>query len=607
MPSHDVDENSGAALVGGELRDWSDLHHGDPSLVALVLERVLAAVAAAASAGSTGSGDAPDPATSVRGPHPRRVLLVGSWATRLLDLLSDVVDRSDVHVTVAARALDDVRAARARRPDPWISWVAGSVDRLPVAGDYDLVVALGGLDTMLGPDSQDWGAQHLVRHLAGCLAPGGSLVVDVRNRIGLDRLVTVPPNRRRSDAAFVADMAGRPAGGLHLHEVAGVASGADLEVIESYAAWPVFARPTALVTAGALEHREIVDLARWAARGGIRAGVEADLVTDPTPAVTDALASAATSAALAPGWVLVLGRGDGDGAAVGAALPLLVGAERTMSEPFRRLAVVDADQDGTVACAMRWLAPVGSSSVTAGPWSRSLASPEPGPRLDSAVRDALQVADRDTARRLLSRWARGLLDQDAADPLDLGWMPGNLSERPDGALALVDGSWSLAGPLPLPTELVAAGLLDLARHVVETGDEHPFGEAAGEDDVARELSVLAASGPYDANAARAVLELLRPTGLVGTPAPTEAGRGAAMPRQQLLARFRAAEDAIVEERAKARWLEGTLRARDRRIRVLERSIRVESSTAYALVSHAARPIPALRRRARQAAERLRRR
>ncbi|EWT01155.1 hypothetical protein N865_11515 [Intrasporangium oryzae NRRL B-24470] len=63
-------------------------------------------------------------------------------------------------------------------------------------------------------------------------------------------------------------------------------------------------------------------------------------------------------------------------------------------------------------------------------------------------------------------------------------------------------------------------------------------------------------------------------------------------------------DAVDEQRRKVHWLEGTLRARERQVRLLERSIAVESSAAYRPLRQLDRPVPALRRAAPPVVNRL---
>ena len=63
-------------------------------------------------------------------------------------------------------------------------------------------------------------------------------------------------------------------------------------------------------------------------------------------------------------------------------------------------------------------------------------------------------------------------------------------------------------------------------------------------------------------------------------------------------RLDAAESALGLTRRQVAWLEGTVRAKDRRIRTLERAIAIESSPAYKAVHQLGRPVPALKRRVR---------
>ncbi|MGL4745254.1 MAG: hypothetical protein ACRCXL_12815 [Dermatophilaceae bacterium] len=64
------------------------------------------------------------------------------------------------------------------------------------------------------------------------------------------------------------------------------------------------------------------------------------------------------------------------------------------------------------------------------------------------------------------------------------------------------------------------------------------------------------------------------------------------------------EAAVAERDAKVRWLEGTLRTREREVTVLERAVAIERSVAYRTLRQLARPVPAVRRRARRVFDRL---
>ena len=93
-------------------------------------------------------------------------------------------------------------------------------------------------------------------------------------------------------------------------------------------------------------------------------------------------------------------------------------------------------------------------------------------------------------------------------------------------------------------------------------------------------------------------DLCAMAGRDGVGVESTAARPAPTSREAELRRLRDAEASLDETRRKVTWLEGTIRAKDRRIRTLERAIAVEDSTAYKVVHQLTRPVPALKRRAR---------
>lgn len=604
MPSHTVDDVSGAALVGGELRDWSDpvdeAGQGVPGvIVQALLDDALA------------SGE------------DLSVLLVGPRAIALLDVLPVA---TSLAVTAVARSLDDVRRAKTRHPG--VVWVAGPLDRaladMSGGGRHGLVVALGGAPQLLSPDSQGWSTSEVVSALTEHVAPGGHLLVDVPNGLGLERLLEIPDPARRSDAEFVRGMPGTDQRGLWLSELDELASSARADRTATYAVWPRLAQPSVAVTAQALSEPRGMALAGWAATraASALAGTRPALV-DRARFVSDVF-DGGQAMALAPGWLVVLRpRDDKDVAVESAAsptagrsdkdVPVLVVAETWLPRPHARALVVEHVGDAPHVEDRVLLEAVSGPLHSSGGFTRAATMPFPGRTVESSVRSALRRGDRDEARRLLTGYRGWLEDpsnwqQPAARPAAL---PDNVALSDDGvAHRTIDDSWSLPdSALHDPGVVVAVALELLAHRIAASADEHPFGPGLAPAALAQELAVLAGA-TVDPTVAPSVAHLraaLAQAGLITAADVEDATTGGAATLagyRELSTAYSAVVDAVDEQRRKVRWLEGTLRARDRQVRLLERSIDVESSTAYRTLRQLGRPVPALRRAARRVVDRM---
>jgi hypothetical protein len=613
-------------LVGGELRDWTD-RPADARRrdAATTLVRHL-----------------------VETSEPGSVLLVGP---RALDLV-DVVARAGTSITAIARSLDDVRSVATQHPD--VRLVAGAVDRLPHLDRFDLVVALGGPAALQGPDSTGWSVRDLVADLTTRLTPAGQLVFDVPNGLGSGRLTEIPEPAGCCNASFSLGMPGTDRRGLWWAELSTVLEGTGLAAQETYAAWPVLSSPSVVVSLRALATTRGSGVAAWAATRAAQATATSPRLLDLAALAHDAFA-AGQAMTLAPGWVVVASSPD-----TRAGLPHVIVDETWTPRELARTIVGDPAGELIV-----W-----APEPTALGWRRTRALPHPGTTLDAAVREALRVGDRDLVRRLLHVYAAWLADDagdagaratalpsnvavvvpEVAESLDrfgpapdasagaapppVGW------HRPEVHLELIDSSWVPDGPASAVS--LRLGLLALAADVVTSAEAHPFGPGCSTAEITRELEVLAgagtpneppavsggpgtapapgssqgANGPSQAldRDVTGLLALLAPTGLVRDHVTADGsaehghldGPATTAAYRELATAHSATRQALAVERARAAWLEGTLRARDREIGVLERSIALESSAAYKAFKQLARPIPALRRRARAALERARR-
>jgi hypothetical protein len=368
---------------------------------------------------------------------------------------------------------------------------------------------------------------------------------------------------------------------------------AGLIVTERFAAWPAVGSPTVLVSADGLAGAKSRAVAAHAA---VLSASTAPALTDRRTGIDDVFA-AGLAMELAPGWVLVLGH-----ASPGThGLPSCVAAETVTPPALSRLIVLDADgRLEEPLPAVTAALPVTGAAVT-----RSGRLPEAGATLESAVSRALGRGDSDTARDLLGTYAAWLADDHAWQDTPgsrFSAVPGNIAVgEGDRSLTLVDGSWETEEAELSDPEVVLGVALDLLScRLADSAVETPFGPSPSVEQMAAELAVLAGHDPAhrrDETATR-LRELLTEVGLVASPAgPEPAATPSAF--DELARAHELALTALEQERGRTRWLEGTLRARNRQVRLLERSIDVESSPAYKALRQAARPVPALRRAARR--------
>ncbi|MFW5474973.1 hypothetical protein ACOCJ5_16815 [Knoellia sp. CPCC 206450] len=530
MLPHEIDPGSGVRMVGGEIPEWSDL---TPDATPAAVERLVVGAAERLAPGA-------------------RVLLAGMPSARLRDRLPDALD-----VSVLVRGLPDARALAdgsgssvggtpsVEPARSGMAVIAGALDRLHAAGDtFDLVVALGGPEATLAPDSTTPGARswlRVVRELAGA---GGAVVASVANPAGLDRLVGV--GRPDGDEAWAS------VGDQHEEPLALATFEAGWDVL---AAYPSLEEPDLVVSAK--------DIATSTGAGQLAVRALAAHL-DEREKVRDVWSTATTlldtglGLALAPAWVVVRG---GAPEAPAPAVP----AEAQLVESRLREAVASRSHNRTravVTAYAAWLA--GLSDSTKPTDSTGAAHPE----APSETHPATSSAD-----------LRDVLVDGA------------------GVHSLVDG----AAPAVAGGDDLERALTDFAERVCADGTARLWVAPTPALVLADLLSMVGAtSGTSSAPAASGAEAAAHPSEPInGLDAIDDAdARPSPTSRQALLLRLRSAEESLGETRRQVTWLEGTLRARDRRIRTLERAISVESSAAYKVVHQLGRPVPALKRRAR---------
>ncbi|MGW0802036.1 hypothetical protein [Nonomuraea sp. NPDC002799] len=207
-------------LIGGEMLLWSDMSNmaGITDWRGAALELIRRMI-----------------------PESGRVLLVGPHPQVLVD---DVAARAP-SAAVLLRSYPDACALGERHPGLEVS--CGRLEVFAADEPYDLVLALDGLLRTHSAEAPAAAWSESLGALAGLVAPGGRLVLGVRNDLGVDRFLEArPADRARGDDqwaphGFDPSYPGGPAaldGGL---EAAG------LSVQRCYAAYPDRQAPRALL------------------------------------------------------------------------------------------------------------------------------------------------------------------------------------------------------------------------------------------------------------------------------------------------------------------------------------------------------------------------
>jgi hypothetical protein len=594
-----LDDVSGATVLVGEMLEWSDLEHLDAPLAALeVLTPLLES----------------RPGSRVLLAGPRAALLVASVgsAARV-----DVVTRS----LPDARTVGDLAGLR-----DGVRLHVGGIDAFTGAGRYDAVVALGGPERLLGPDSRGMGAAELLAHLGGLLTPGGLLVADLANELGLDDLVAGrPAPDLDTDAAWHVGADGFDTRHLYPRERRAVLEDAGLREIACYAALPTIDTHRVLVLdrPGAPDDGVDVDgLAVTAAASALdRHLADGPQLREPRPTVARAV-GAGLLTELAPAWLVVAVK-NADGTAVAkagvdvgtdagarereadggeptdiralpdrAALPVLVDVEP--AGRWSVLTVVGADGRRR----RRWADGSAADERSEGALVRRLPAddvPPVGPTLEDALRTACASRQHARVRAAVQRYADWLTDEEAWAGRATGraWaVPADVVDE-SGSLRPADDSWGLGTPVTADEALVH-GLRHFAARLLGSASVHPWRSDTTPDELTVTLASmvgLTVGGADLESAARldgSVQALVAGTPeLVAELADDSLARGRfardlpvrdATGYRELLAHDRTQARALREKQGQVAWLEGTLRHRDRYIRRLERIIENHEET-----------------------------
>lgn len=562
------DEVSGARVLRGHQRSGSDLESMEAPLAALeVLGPIIAH-------------------------SPARVLLAGPRAALLVASMPSV-ERVDVLV----RALPDVRRISdlAGLRDG-VRLYCGGVDAFEADHEYDLVVALGGPERLLAPDSTGLSTQQVVGLLSGWLREGGVLAFDLANQLGLDDLVSARPDPLlTSDQGWYVGADGFDHRRLFARERAALLFDHGLEPVVSYAALPSLATHRVLVHEGALTTADLRE--RVAAAGG----GSLDQLLDDGPVLRDPrttvrhVVDAALLDELAPAWLVVARRGDpggGDGPQTDERqrLPLLVDLEP--DSRWQVLSLIDSEGGQQRV----WADRSGDDERSEGPLVRSLEQQgPPGQVLEVLMREACAARNHAAVRSEVNRYA-AWIRRDSHWKLPVTTRvfatPANVLVTA-GGLHLADTSWRFSSTVT-GDEALVRGLRDFARRLLASAAVHPWRATTTPD----ELTVTLAAMVGVSVTPEMVERIARIEGQIeallrGVPDHVDElteinldrGRFArdlpvrdTVGYRELLAHDRSQARTLREKQGQVEWLEGTLRHRDRYIRRLERIIETYEGT-----------------------------
>ena len=260
--------------------NWSDLHPGDarPAAAGPAATALLAAALQ------------PEDSVLIAGPHAADLIIAAAGQVTSVDLLV----RSAPDAEELAELLSTTKG----------EVFCGSLDRFPLdhkSGGYDVVVALDGLERLVGPDTAKFSWGEALARLQGQLAPGGRLLLGAENSFGFQRLVQ--PDIAAAlprDEDWGRDVANRaPAGLKTLTAALQDAPAAHAGGVRTYAVFPSLTQ--AEVALSAVDGFAGVVAARHVASRN-----DGPVLMDPYRVVLDA-AAAGLGVELAPAWYFVVG------------------------------------------------------------------------------------------------------------------------------------------------------------------------------------------------------------------------------------------------------------------------------------------------------------
>lgn len=579
VSEHPRDNVTGAEVLTGEMLAWSDLGR---VAAPLAVREVVAAI--------------------VRDRSPRRILLAGPRASLLVDALptSAVID-------ILLRSIPDSREAsdRAGLHDRASLRIGGldafARDRAADDAGFDLVVALGGPTRLLGPDSTGMGEAEVVTTLAGLLSPGGSLVVDVANELGIHDFIAAEPLLDiNADDAWHVGALGFDHRRLHLTELETLREQSGLRTDALFGAYPSPDLHHLLIDGRAIleGNDHLVDAARvHGCHAAERHFRDTPALRDPRDTV-ERLVDARLVTSLAPAWLLVAHRDD-DVAALD--LPALIDSETWVDPAWRRINTVDA----TGASSTAWASGSTDDEVNIGAITRDLAprTVSAGRILEMELRSACARRSHTDIRALVRAYNDWLHDPKVwttktAERRSFATIE-NVVIDESRTLHAVDSSWRRAGILGGDDMFVYA-LRQFATRLMASAAPHPWktsttpneltaslaamvGVVVTPDVIARVVRVQSEIAAVVSPSDLSLPQLIEASSAQGD-LPRHLPAATATGFRELLAHDRLRSRRMREHDGQVGWLEGTLRHRDRYIRDLERIIeRYEETLTYKTV------------------------
>ncbi|WP_344152737.1 hypothetical protein [Kribbella yunnanensis] len=152
-------------LVGGEMLNWSDLHPAD-SRPAVSGPAATAVLAAALKPGDT---------VLIAGPHSH-------------SLYADLAAKAE-SIDILVRSAPDAEELAESLTHAKTQVYCGSLDRFETDETYDLIVALDGLERLVGPDTESLPWTDALAKLVNCLSPHGRMLLGATNTFSVNRLI----------------------------------------------------------------------------------------------------------------------------------------------------------------------------------------------------------------------------------------------------------------------------------------------------------------------------------------------------------------------------------------------------------------------------------
>ena len=504
---------AGMSLIGGEMQIWSD-HDPDerPPVGGAVLTHLLGLLA----------------------PPGGRVLIAGPHDQTLVDALTARAD-----VTLLLRSQPDSEAAAARG----VPVLCGTLAKLTDTDQYDLVVALDGLDRLCSVEGPQYDWADSLQVLKRLLRPGGALLLAVENHLGVHRLVdhATPTSPRTSGqwhpvGEFDEAQPGTPA------RLAGRLAADDLTVAWLGAAWPLPHAPTMIATPHALDEGPGGALAA-AASGAVGAAyANVPVLSDPRRLVATAVRGG-LGAELATSWLVLAHRAPAPPA--GPALPPVLTGDGPV-------VALTHDRDGA------WVRRVvgGDTTATDERDPARLDGPLPSGRLlEELLLSASLHYDLPELRRLLTGWVAWL---GTLDGHDRAYATVENVVVDGERYVLLDPSRRSAAPIDVDTAAVGA-LRRFADTLLTGGYAHPWPAAIDDNELTAVLTGAAGleTDPDD---------VATPAAMMAPPAPSSL--------RDHEEQIRTLREKLADQDQQVKWYEKRLAGKDQELRKLRKQLKI---------------------------------